>query len=116
MHTLLLVIGEQDQAIRIHAHVIRIQCFASPVHRDHVCHTNGVESVYPQPGCCSVNAEDFALAVLRATSVGACGAVVIEETVKTGSIYPDIVTIRDAQANSIAVTGQAGAVVWIVDG
>lgn len=116
MTALSLVIGKQDHAVRVHAHVIRVQRFTGPVHRDHVRHTNGVESVNSQPGCCSVNAEDLALAVLRTTSVRACGAVIVEETVKTSSVDPDIITVQDAQAKSIAVTGQTGAVVWVIDG
>lgn len=85
-----------------------------PFDGDHVGRANCAQRVHSQRRRGAVNAEDLTLAILRAATVAARRAVVIEEAVQTRAVDGDGPAVVDAQTQSIAVAGQASAEVGVV--
>jgi hypothetical protein len=82
---------------------------------NHVRCPNSVEPVDHQSTRTSLNAENHALTVLREGERGACGAVIVEEAVQTGSINDHVFSIQNAKTEGVAVSTETATIIGVIE-
>lgn len=66
----------------------------APISDNHVRCAHCAKSIHDEAVCVSFNTEDLALAVLRDWEGRAVRAVVVEETIQSGPVHDDVLTIE----------------------
>lgn len=95
--------------------VVTVQRQNGAVLNNHVLGADGAQGVNDKPTCGALDAENLALADL-AWEVGASGAVVVEKAVQASTVDRQILSVDDAQTESVAVPGLTVGVSRVVEG
>lgn len=95
------VIGKVGNCVRKDADIITVGRLALAVDDNLALTADRTQAVDPNTTrAVAFNAEDLALAVLRASSVGTRRAVIVEETVETSPVKDQVLTVVHAKTQA----------------
>lgn len=87
-----------------------------PIPNNHPLRPNRTQRINHQPARLPLNTKHFTLTNLLIIIRRARGIVVIKETVQSSTVDDRVARVEEAQAQRVAVSGEAVGEVWVVEG